>query len=136
MLGLTALRRFLLLCLGSSLVADGAIAAAGGPLSSLEPGLWSVSRSANGSGAAKLCVKDFLALGQWEHRGRSCSRSIISQNAREIVVSYTCPGGEFGQARLTALTPRSLKIETQGIRAGEPFHYALFARKSGACAHH
>jgi len=130
------MRRFFALSVACSLVAGGALAAVAGPLSSLEPGLWSVSRSATGSRPVELCVTDFVELSQWEHRGRSCSRSIISQSARESVVGYTCPGGEFGQARLTALTPRSLKIETQGIHAGEPFNYALFARKTGTCAHH
>jgi hypothetical protein len=128
--------RFSALFLACSLLAGGALAAVTGPLASLEPGLWSVSRSATGNRAVTLCVRDFVELSQWEHRGRSCSRSIISQTASETVVGYTCPGGEFGQARLTALTPRSLKIETQGIRAGEPFHYALFARKSGTCIDH
>ena len=130
------MRRFFALSLACSLMAGGALAAVTGPLSSLEPGLWSVSRRANGSHAVTLCVRDFVELSQWEHRGRSCSRTIVSQTARETLVSYACPGSEFGHAKLTALTPRSLKIETQGIHAGEPFNYALFARKSGTCAPH
>ena len=130
------MRRFLPLLIVGTLASAGALAAVAGPLSSLEPGLWSVSRSATGSHAVNECVHDFAALGQWEHRTSSCTRSIISRSDSETVVRYTCQGGDFGQAKLTALTPRSLKVETQGIHSGEPFHYELFARKSGACAHH
>ncbi|URD61975.1 hypothetical protein M8312_05565 [Sphingomonas sp. KRR8] len=130
------MRSFLPLLIGGLVASGTTFAALAGPLSSLEPGLWSVSRSATGSHAVNLCVKDFAALGQWEHRGSTCSRSIISQTGSDTVVRYSCPGGDFGQAKLTTLTPRSLRVETQGIHSGEPFHYELFARKSGTCGNH
>lgn len=130
------MRRFLSLFAVATLAAGGATAALRGPLATLEPGQWSVSRSATGTKAVSLCVHDFAALAQWEHRARQCTRTIVSQKDRELVVRYTCPGGDFGQAKLTTLTPRSLKIETQGIHSGEPFNYELFARKSGACTSH
>ncbi|WP_114228273.1 MULTISPECIES: DUF3617 domain-containing protein [Sphingomonas] len=114
-----------------------ALAAVAGPtLKSLEPGLWSVSRSATGERAVSLCVHDFAALAQWEERGRQCHRTILSQSGSETVIRYNCPGGDFGEARLTAVTPRSLKLDIQGIHGGGPFQTALFARKSDACRIH
>jgi len=127
------MRRFLPFAMTAALVTGGAVAAVRGPFASLEPGRWQVSRSATGAQAVGQCIHDVSALAQWEHRTRQCRRTIVSQSARELVVRYTCGAGDFGQARLTTLTPRSLKIETQGIHSGEPFSYELFARKSGAC---
>lgn len=130
------MRRFLPLLLACSLAAGAGAAAVRGPLASLEPGRWSVSRSATGSQPANVCVSDFAQLAQWEHRGQQCRRTFVSSAGSDSVVRYNCSGGDFGQARMTVLTPRSLSIETQGIHSGLPFHYELFARKSGACAHH
>ena len=118
------------------MLGGGALAAVHGPLAQLEPGQWSISRSAAGDAAVSQCVHDFTALTRWEHRGRQCSSTIVSQSGSETVVRYTCGAGEFGQATLTTITPRSLKLDLQGIRGGEPFHTELFARKSGTCARH
>jgi hypothetical protein len=48
-------------------------------------------------------------------------------------VHYTCSGGGFGQTTIGLLTPRSLRIETQGISKNAPFHYVLQARRMGDC---
>lgn len=100
------MRRFLPLAMTAALAAGGAVAAVRGPLASLEPGRWQVSRSATGANPVSLCVHDFAALAQWEHRTRQCRRTIVSQTASELVVRYTCGGGDFGQAKLTTLTPQ------------------------------
>lgn len=130
------MRHLLPLAILAGLATGGAAAAVRGPLASLEPGRWQISRSATGAHAVSQCVRDFAALAQWEHRTRQCRRTVVSQTSSELVVRYTCGGGDFGQAKLTTLTPRSLKIETQGIQSGEPFNTEYFARKSGACARH
>ena len=60
------MRRFLPLLIAGGLASAGAAAALRGPMGSLEPGQWSVSRSATGSHPVSLCVHDFEALGQWD----------------------------------------------------------------------
>jgi hypothetical protein len=48
-------------------------------------------------------------------------------------IHYTCGEGAFGQSTVELLTPRSLRIETQGISDNAPFHYVLQARRLGNC---
>ncbi len=99
------------------------------------PGLWDVSHSATGLAAERVCLADPMILTQWEHRGGACTRVIISEHGAEAKVHYTCVGGGFGQSVITLLTPRSLRIDTQGISGGLPFAYALYARRAGDCPH-
>ena len=102
-------------------------------LSSVSGGLWEISTSAAGRKATKVCVADPLALAQYEHRSASCTRVIISDKPSETVVHYTCPGGGFGDTKMTVLTPRSLRVETQGISDNAPFNYVLQVRRVGDC---
>jgi hypothetical protein len=97
-------------------------------------GLWEVSRSATGAGAEKSCVPQASVLAQWEHRRAQCTRVVISSSATEAVIHYTCPMGDFGHSKMKVITPRTLRIETQGISGGFPFNYVLHARRVGDCA--
>lgn len=96
-------------------------------------GLWEVSRSATGTNPEKRCVPQAAVLAQWEHRRAQCTRVVISATTTEAVIHYTCTGGGFGQSRMKVITPRTLRIETQGISAGFPFNYVLHARRVGDC---
>jgi hypothetical protein len=96
-------------------------------------GLWEVSRSATGAAAERVCLADPMLLAQWEHRGGACTRVVISQEGLSAKVQYTCTGGGLGQSEITLLTPRSLRVNTQGIADGLPFAYALHARRIGNC---
>lgn len=96
-------------------------------------GLWEVSRSATGTNAERRCVPSATVLAQWEHRKTQCTRTILSATATEAVINYTCPGGGFGRSHLRVITPRTLRIETQGISDGFPFNYVLHARRVGEC---
>ena len=102
-------------------------------LKGVDGGLWEISRTATGAGGTRVCTPEPSTLAQWEHRGAACTRVILSQQGSEAVIHYTCPAGDFGRSRMTVLTPRSLRIETQGIHAGEPFFYNLHARRVGNC---
>jgi hypothetical protein len=73
-------------------------------------------------------------LAQYEHRQARCTRVVISDKGTETVIHYTCADGGFGQSKVTLLTPRSLRIDTQGISGNLPFHYQLHARRVGECA--
>ncbi|RST30477.1 hypothetical protein HMF7854_06255 [Sphingomonas ginkgonis] len=99
----------------------------------VEGGAWEVSRSAAGGNAARVCVPDIAVLAQWEHRGQPCTRVVISRTPAGEVIHYTCPGGGFGQTKVTMITPRTLRLETQGISGGLPFAYTLTARRVGGC---
>jgi hypothetical protein len=120
---------------GTAAVAVLALAAAHRPmaLSSVSGGLWEISTSARGHNATKLCVADPLALAQYEHRSASCTSKVISDKPSEAVVHYTCPGGGFGDTKMTVLTPRSMRVETQGISDNAPFNYVLQVRRVGDC---
>lgn len=96
-------------------------------------GLWEVSRSATGANAERVCVPQATVLAQWEHRRAQCTRVVVSSSPTGAVIHYTCPGGGFGHSRIRVLTPRTLRIETQGISEGYPFNYVLHARRAGAC---
>ncbi len=96
-------------------------------------GLWEVSRSATGANPERRCVPQAAVLAQWEHHRARCTRVVISATATEAVIHYTCTGGGFGQSRMKVITPRTLRIETQGISQGLPFNYVLHARRVGDC---
>jgi len=99
-------------------------------------GLWAVSKSATGANAEKRCVPQAAVLAQWEHRSAQCTRVVISSTSTDAVIHYTCPGGGFGRSHLRVITPRTLRIETQGISQGYPFNYVLHARRIGDCPVH
>jgi len=109
--------------------------AAGSPraLGPASGGLWQVARSAKGAPEQALCVADPVVLAQFEHRGGQCSRVILSDRGDKAVIDYTCTDGGFGRSEITLLTPRTLRIATQGISAGAPFNYVLHARRVGNC---
>jgi hypothetical protein len=94
-------------------------------------GLWEVSR-ANG-GRRNVCVPDPVVLAQYEHMRANCSRDVIRDSYNKAEVHYSCSGGSFGQSTVEMITPRSLRIETQGISGNAPFHYVLQARRVGNC---
>ncbi|GAC1575628.1 MAG: hypothetical protein NVS3B5_06780 [Sphingomicrobium sp.] len=98
------------------------------------PGLWDVSLSATGNGARRYCLADPMVLSQWEHRGGACTRIILAEHDASLTVHYTCAGRGFGQSVLTLITPRSIKVDTQGISGDGPFAYRLYARRAGNCA--
>jgi hypothetical protein len=110
--------------------------AATGPraLAPASGGLWQVARSAKGAPEQALCVADPVVLAQFEHRGGKCSRSILSDRGDKAVIDYSCTDGGFGRSEITLLTPRTLRIATQGISGGAPFNYVLHARRVGNCS--
>ena len=96
-------------------------------------GLWEVSQSATGHDPTKLCVPSPEVLAQFEHRQRRCTRVVIRDSGNQAEIHYTCADGGFGRSAVTLVTPRSLTIDTQGISGGLPFHYKLYARRTGDC---
>jgi len=102
-------------------------------LAPTEGGLWEVSGAPGAKAPARLCVADPAFLAQFEHRGRQCTRVVVSDSAPSTVIRYTCVAGGFGQSKMTLITPRSIRIETQGISDDLPFNYVIQARRVGNC---
>jgi hypothetical protein len=111
-------------------------ARAPGAIAMTSPGLWEFTGLPSAGGPARQCLADTSALARLEHRGQQCRESVISQSASSTVIHYTCANGGYGQTKVTMLTPRSLRIETQGISANYPFNYKIQARRIGECPAH
>jgi hypothetical protein len=111
------------------------LAAAGRPsvLKQAQGGLWEIRGVPGMSAPQRLCIADPGLLAQFEHRRASCTRVVIRDEPASSEIHYTCSGGGFGQSRIGLLTPRSLRVETQGISGDAPFHYVLQARRVGDC---
>lgn len=99
-------------------------------------GLWELSGGSAASRSARQCIADPALLAQIEHRAASCTRVVIRDRPTSAEVHYTCPGGGFGRTTITMLTPRSFRVQTQGIARGAPFNYVVQARRVGNCPAH
>jgi hypothetical protein len=121
--------------LGATVLAGAAVMAAPRPsaFAQAAPGMWEISGYPGSKAPARECVGNLALLAQYEHRRLNCSSSVVSDHAPSSVVQYTCPGGGFGRSTITMITPRSLRIETQGISDNLPFNYTLQARRVGDC---
>lgn len=103
-------------------------------LTPTSPGLWEISGAPGAKGPAQICLANPAVLAQFEHRGQQCTRLVISDTPPTTLIHYTCPRGGFGQSKLTVITPRSIRIETQGISGNLPFNYVIQARRVGECS--
>ncbi len=98
------------------------------------PGDWSLREAGSPEAARTSCFSDPAAFLRLRLRSAQCSRFVIEDTARVSTVHYTCPG--IGHIRTTVHvdTPRSLRIESEGIADGMPFADAYEARRVGSCA--
>lgn len=122
--------------LGSIVAASlglGAVAVAATPalLEGAVPGLWEVSRP--GAPVTRLCLADPAELAQFEHRQASCERHLVGEAGTKAMFHYSCTPAGFGNSSVTLITPRSLRVETQGISDNAPFKYTFQARHVGNC---
>jgi len=97
-------------------------------------GLWEIQKS--GAAPVRLCLPNPMVLAQFENRESRCTREVIRDTRSMATVHYSCAGGDFGQSDVTVLTPRSLRVETQGISRNSPFKYVFQARRVGDCPAH
>ncbi len=107
-----------------------------GAIALASPGLWELTGLPNAGGAARQCLANTAALARLEHRDAKCAETVISQTDSTMLIDYKCANGGYGQTKVTVLTPRSLRIETQGISANLPFNYKIQARRVGDCPAH
>ena len=110
--------------------------AAAGPsaLGQAQAGLWEIRGTPGSSTPVRECVADVAALARFEHRTNSCSAKVSKDAGSSALIEYTCGGAGFGHSEVDVITPRSLRISTQGISGGLPFNYVLQARRVDDCA--
>lgn len=107
-----------------------------GAMTLADPGLWELTGLPAAGGAARQCLANTATLARLEHRSQKCTETVISQTPTTTLIHYSCANGGYGQTKVTMLTPRSLRIETQGISADLPFNYKIQARRIGDCPAH
>src|SRR4051794_30428684 len=115
----------------ASLATGAALYAAG--ISQVTGGLWEISGVPGARAPVRQCYANVALLAQFEHRSNACARNVISENGVSTVIAYTCGGAGFGRSKIDVITPRSLRVETQGISDSLPFNYVLQARRIGDC---
>jgi hypothetical protein len=127
-----------ILIVGAGIGALVLLAAARGPdaMTLPAPGLWELTGPPDARIAARQCLANTEALARLEHRSQNCRETVITQTASSTLIHYTCASGGYGQTKITLLTPRSLRIETQGISQNYPFNYKIQARRVGDCPAH
>lgn len=72
-------------------------------------------------------------MARFEHRSSACSSRVLKDGASSTAIDYSCGGAGFGHSQIDVITPRSLRISTQGISGGLPFNYVLQARRVDDC---
>jgi hypothetical protein len=123
-----------ILALAIALPAAAALAAAPpAALSKVAGGMWEVSGAPGAKTPVRQCVGDVLALAQFEHRSKSCKRNVITDGKSSTRITYDCGSAGFGQSEVDVITPRSLRISTQGISDQLPFNYVIQAHRVGEC---
>ena len=118
----------------------GALVALGGAtqpatLTEVKAGMWELTGLPGASAPARVCIAEVDQLTRYEHRAQSCTSKAINDTGRSTVIEYSCgTAAGFGRTKIDKITPRNLKINTQGISDSLPFNYTLSARRVGDCA--
>lgn len=108
-------------------------AAPGEPLAPITAGQWQL-KEIDGPGSRSVCVADPGALLQIQQPGGGCSRFVLDSARTTMTVHYTCGGRGHGRSTLTVRSPRSIKLETQGVATGSPFAADYDGRFLGPCS--
>jgi hypothetical protein len=105
-------------------------------LARTQPGMWEISGAPGATGPIRQCLANVAALAQFEHRGKPCKLRIITDAPSSTVFEYSCGAAGFGRSQMDVITPRSLRVDTQGISDQLPFNYVIQARRVGDCPAH
>jgi hypothetical protein len=102
-------------------------------LAQVSGGLWEVDGVPGAKSPVRQCLANVAILARFEHRGRNCAQTVIADRPGSALIEYKCGAAGFGRSQIDVITPRSLRIDTQGISDNLPFHYVLQARRVGDC---
>ena len=127
------MRRLLILGLAIAVPAGALAAAQSSALAQIAGGIWEISGVPGSTAPVRQCFPDVMTLAQFEHRTRTCSRTILTDKGTSTVINYSCGPSDFGQSQIDVITPRSLRIATQGISDQLPFNYVIQAHRVGDC---
>jgi curli biogenesis system outer membrane secretion channel CsgG len=103
-------------------------------LTQAQPGMWEISGAPGARTPVRQCVADIAVLARFEHRAKTCVAKIVKDDGSSTSIHYSCGGAGFGNSEIEVITPRSLRISTQGISDGLPFNYVLQARRIDDCS--
>jgi hypothetical protein len=123
----------LLIVAGAAAWLAPAIAQQPNALAQTQPGLWEVSGIPGTKAPIRQCIANVALLARFEHRSNNCRAKVLKSDGTHESIEYSCPGAGFGHSDIDVLTPRSLRINTQGISYGLPFGYVLQARRVDDC---
>ena len=98
-----------------------------------QPGLWEISGAPGSKTPVRQCVADVAALARFEHRAANCTAKVLKSSGSTTAIEYSCGGAGFGHSEVQVITPRSLRISTQGISGGLPFNYVLQVHRVDDC---
>ena len=129
--------RLSLLAIAGAVVLPLSLGAASTPsvLAQTTGGLWEFSGK-SGTPPTRRCILRPPLLAQVEHGSAKCTRTVIRNDSASAVIEYSCAGAGSGHSEITVLTPRSVRIDTQGIAGQAPFGYVVQARRVGDCPGH
>ena len=102
-------------------------------LAGVAGGLWELSGVPGSKAPVKQCVANPVELAFVEHQTAGCTHLVLGDAGDLLRLSYTCKGGGFGQATIKTLTPRSLRVEVQGISGGAPYGFVMQAHRIDDC---
>lgn len=114
--------------IGTPLAAKGSLAM----LDSLDRGAWQLQYR-DGTGVGRICLRTGRELIQLRHPAQGCERVVVSDNATDVTVQYTCAAKGYARTRIRMETHGLVQIESQGIAGGKPFQLAAEARRVGSC---
>jgi len=129
-----AIALFSALLINSATRAQAPRSAESAVIAALLPGEWQLRATNSASPTRILCLHDMRTLVQVAHTGASCAHSVIVDTPEMTTVYYTCHGQGNGQTTLRIETARLVQIDSQGVRAREPFALAYEARRIGECS--
>ncbi|MEO7865429.1 MAG: hypothetical protein ABIR63_06140 [Sphingomicrobium sp.] len=96
-------------------------------------GLWELNGMPGTKSPVRQCIADPVDLAFIEHQAAGCSHLVLGDSGDELRVSFKCSGEGFGQSSIKQVTPRSLRVDVQGIADGGPYAYVLQAHRVGEC---
>jgi len=102
-------------------------------LSGLQAGLWEFKSKDDAAGNRSLCLSDPGAILQLRHFGQSCTRFLITNDARTTTIHYSCPKIGHGQTTVRVETPRLVQVQSQGMDKRSPFAFEAEGRRVGQC---
>lgn len=102
-------------------------------LAQTQPGLWEISGAPGARAPIRQCVGDVATLARFEHRTKGCTAKVLKSAGSSTFIDYSCGSAGFGHSEIDVITPRSLRISTQGISDSLPFNYVLQARRVDDC---